>query len=463
MALDTRLIGQALGEGKPIDLASAVRPAAIRGERAFARTAAIKQQKEKELKAENQRRESLQARAISQLQDIDQTKVPAQIRDYITNKAFGLKQAALAVIQDKSIDPITAQLEIQKYMGEINNLSAKSNDFKEWQKLFIDTDKNDLSNLNTPEIISKVNDIQDGAMQLQENGMFKFKDGSEYSFDDMLKIRHVNKRSDSYMKALGAFEKLGLQSGLKGNSIGIFKTNADSEFKQLELTDADYASIAVDYLGMDAGTSLGAKIKADFESDGDFDDSDLKQEVYNFVKNHFINAAETTYSEGNKEYQSKVSIETPDPTEADKKRAITYDNAFRKSTDISKFKKELGIPTNEAGIAIGDPQSIEPKAKLDITSDNFSNLVNKLGFRVSAIYRADKDDANSEIQSIELKEQGGTGVYEVVPGQSSMQFLKGIFRMQGVNERDLPSLINNVLYGTFKIPENDKYSQYIKK
>ena len=153
----------------------------------------------------------------------------------------------------------------------------------------------------------------------------------------------------------------------------------------------------------------------------------------------------------------------PSPTESDKKRAITYDNAFRKSTDISKFKKELGIPTNEAGIAIGDLQSIEPKAKLDITSDNFSNLVNKLGFRVSAIYRADKDDANSEIQSIELKEQGGTGVYEVVPEQNSIQFLKGIFRMQGVNEKDLPRLINNVLYGTFNKPENDKYSQYIKK
>ena len=108
-------------------------------------------------------------------------------------------------------------------------------------------------------------------------------------------------------------------------------------------------------------------------------------------------------------------------------------------------------------------QSIEPKAKLDITSDNFSNLVNKLGFRVSGIYRADKNDPNSEIQSIELQEQGGTGKYEVVPGQESIQFLKDIFRMQGINEKDLPSLINNVLYGTFNKPENDKYSQYIKE
>ena len=355
MALDTRLIGQALGEGKPIDLASAVRPAAIRGERAFARTAAIKQQEEKELKAENQRRESLQARAISQLQDIDQTKVPAQIRDYITTKAFGLKQAALAVIQDKSIDPITAQLEIQKYMGEINNLSAKSNDFKEWQKLFIDTSKDDLSNLNTPEIISKVNDIQDGAMQLQENGMFKFKDGSEYSFDDMLKIRHVNKRSDSYVKALGAFEKLGLQSGLKGNSIEIFKTNADSEFKQLELTDADYASIAVDYLGMDANTNLGARIKADFESDGDFDDSDLKEEVYNFVKDNFIEAAETAYGTGKSEYDTKTAIKNakePNPSQiaggqlafdlildpvSRLKEVTTADSRFDKETGIFSF------------------------------------------------------------------------------------------------------------------------------
>ena len=463
MALDTRLIGQALGEGKPVDVAKAVRPAIVRGERAFARTAAIKQQEQKEIKAENQRRESLQARAIAQLKDINLEKVPSQIRDYITKKAFDIKKGALEVIQDKSIDPIAAQLAVQNYIGEINKLKSRATDFKEWQALFVDTSSDDLSNLNTPEILSKVNDIQDGAMELQENGMFKFPDGSEYSFDDMLKIRHVNKRSDSYKKALGAFEKLGLQSGLKGNSIEIFKTNADAEFKQLNLTDADYASIAVDYLGMDAGTSLGAKIKADFESDGDFDNPDLKEQVYSFVKDHFINAAETTYGTGNKEYQNKVEIKTTSPTEADKKRAITLDNAFIKSQEISKFKKELGIPTNEAGIAIGDPQSIESNAKLDITSDNFSNLVNKLGFRVSAIYRADENDADSEIQSIELQEQGGSGKYEVVPGQSSMQFLKDIFRMQGINERDLPSLTNNVLYGTFNTPENDKYSQYIKQ
>ena len=368
MALDTRLIGQALGEGKPIDLASAVRPATIRGERAFARTAAIKQQEEKELKAENQRRESLQARAISQLQDIDQTKVPAQIRDYITTKAFGLKQAALAVIQDKSIDPITAQLEIQKYMGEINNLSAKSNDFKEWQKLFIDTSKDDLSNLNTPEIISKVNDIQDGAMQLQENGMFKFKDGSEYSFDDMLKIRHVNKRSDSYMKALGAFEKLGLQSGLKGNSIEIFKTNADSEFKQLELTDADYASIAADYLGMDANTNLGARIKADFESDGDFDDSDLKEEVYNFVKDNFIEAAETAYGTGKSEYDAKTAIKNvkePDPSQIAGQQLgfnlITSPvERFKEITNMpTSFDETTGIFSYEEELEDGKTQTIE--------------------------------------------------------------------------------------------------------
>ncbi len=42
MALDTRLIGQAIGGGRPLDLAGAVRPAVARGEQAFARTAAKK-------------------------------------------------------------------------------------------------------------------------------------------------------------------------------------------------------------------------------------------------------------------------------------------------------------------------------------------------------------------------------------------------------------------------------------
>lgn len=337
MALDTRLIGQALGEGKPVDVTKAVRPAIVRGERAFARTAAIKQQEQKEIKAENQRRESLQARAIAQLKDINLEKVPSQIRDYITKKAFDIKRGALEVIQDKNIDPIAAQLAVQNYIGEINKLKSRATDFKEWQALFVDTSSDDLSNLNTPEILSKVNDIQDGAMELQKNGMFKFKDGSEYSFDDMLKIRHVNKRSDSYMKALGAFEKLGLESGLKGNSVEIFKTKADSEFKQLELTDADYASIAVDYLGMDANTNLGAKIKADFESDGDFDDSGLKEEVYDFVKKNFIKAAETAYSKGNEDYVNKFesNVDTDKQHKSEAKRYVDELNDALSSYDLS--------------------------------------------------------------------------------------------------------------------------------
>ena len=36
MALDTRLIGQAIGGGRPLDLAGAVRPAIMRGEKAIA-------------------------------------------------------------------------------------------------------------------------------------------------------------------------------------------------------------------------------------------------------------------------------------------------------------------------------------------------------------------------------------------------------------------------------------------
>jgi len=248
------------------------------------------------------------------------------------------------------------------------------------------------------------------------------------------------------------------------------KVRQDLSLLMNKMPDEQIVSTAFDFLGKETPgyTSEFSKyIESDErESLKNFneDDPNSMEKIREFVYDNFLQAAEGSYTEFRKGNEDKFKVKNDTrTTEADKKRAITYDNAFRKSTDISKFKEELGIPTNEAGIAIGDLQSIESKAKLDITSDNFSNLVNKLGFRISAIYKANEDDPNSEITSMELQEQGGTGKYEVVPGQGSLQFLKDIFRMQGINERDLQPLINNVLYGTFNKPENDKYSQYIKK
>ena len=59
----------------------------------------------------------------------------------------------------KKLDPITAQLEVQKYMQGINDLATKANDFKEWYKQFTDTTQDDLSKLNNSLIYRKVNDI----------------------------------------------------------------------------------------------------------------------------------------------------------------------------------------------------------------------------------------------------------------------------------------------------------------
>lgn len=445
MALDTRLIGQALGEGKPVDVAGAMQPAMQRGEFAIQRTLSRKAQQERELKAENQRRESLQARAISQLKDLDQTKISPQIREYMTNKAFALKQAALNVIQDKSIDPITAQLEIQKYMGEINTLAAQANDFKQWQLLFVDTDKEDLSALNTPEIYSKVNDIQEGNMQLLENGNFKFPDGSEYSFDDMLKIKHVNKRSDSYMSTLGAVEKLGLQAGLRGAGNDVFKANLDSELKALKLTDADYASIAVDYMGMNAETSLGKKIKADFEEDGDFDDENLKKEVYDFVINKFTEAAQTTYGIGKKEYNSKTSVTTPKLTESDKKRMQTIEDVQTFVSDFDNKKQLFGIGRNQAGVFTG---------KVNFEDKNFDKALNEIGYQTVDIFRASEDDPT--ITSITIKRAGdpNSRAIEILPNESAQVFIRKLLLDQGAT----PKQAQSIAY-TFN-PEEDKYSQY---
>jgi len=179
-----------------------------------------------------------------------------------------------------------------------------------------------------------------------------------------------------------------------------------------------------------------------------------------FIADQYALIAKTTNDSLKEEYNKKLRTQKPStppkPTESEIQRVLTSSAAQKYSLDISKFKNELGIKVNDAGIAIGDAKD----ASLDIESDNFPNLVNKLGFRISSRFTENEEDPNYNIQSIELKEQGGNKTFEVVPGQNTISFLEQAFLMQGVNRIEVPKLINNVLYGTFIPPSQETNTDY---
>ncbi len=87
MALDTRLIGQAIGGGRPLDLAGAVRPAVARGEQAFARTAAKKAAHQKAIKE----RGEFSAKLIEQFKMPSFKGVPTQAMGWLTEQSFVIK------------------------------------------------------------------------------------------------------------------------------------------------------------------------------------------------------------------------------------------------------------------------------------------------------------------------------------------------------------------------------------
>ena len=91
MALDTRLIGQALGLGRPADVAKAIEPAIQKGEKIFAEQRARREREEVRNRQEQVRQENNTAKAIGLLQNIDESGIAANLRPYITQNALKIR------------------------------------------------------------------------------------------------------------------------------------------------------------------------------------------------------------------------------------------------------------------------------------------------------------------------------------------------------------------------------------
>ena len=74
MALDTRLIGQALAGPRPIDVGKTVSGAVAKGEQAFERRRIERKAEEQKIAKEEKERQNLQARAIAGLKTLTNQK-----------------------------------------------------------------------------------------------------------------------------------------------------------------------------------------------------------------------------------------------------------------------------------------------------------------------------------------------------------------------------------------------------
>lgn len=430
MALDTRLIGQALGEGKPVDVASAVRPAFARAERAFA---IARQEKKMEEREQRQREEQLardQANLISRMGNLDYKNLDATLNGYATKELFKIKERALQDIQNKDLTPAERALAMQSYNGELAQLQAKLDGWSGWIQNTVTTQKDDLSKLTSDALYNKISQISNGQFQVNESGQMVFEDGTMMSLEEMTRINPITRKSDAYLSTLKALQKTAEQTGLKGASLEYFESSLSEELDALSLSDGDLASIVVDELGRQLTPELRAAIKDDFESDGDFDNDALREQLMKIIKTNYRQAAIDKFNIGAKEYNRIQSIPKP-MSAAERKAASEKAEAQQRQNDITnKFTREIiniynlgDLERNEEGVIIGGQLDNIP---VQTESPEFLKLINRMGFALG-----DALGEGEDYRGTQIIKQGTNKAYEILEGDSLSNVLSRILQAEG--------------------------------
>ena len=292
MANQQLIRGARQAADKFTDVGNVVGQAVMRGEQAILRRRAV----------EN-RRQELQAQAIAQLPMLDESQVPEQMREYAMTEAMNIRNEAIAAIQDKNITPVERQLAISKAMGKVNKIATQAGDFKQWVANLAEMGQDDLSKLNSPELMARVGDIYKGNYTVS-NGQFIFEDGEVKDFGALVNTRPISRRSDAFLQQLQVvgdkYEKYGFLDEASFNS------KIDDEVSNIKYTDADLASILVDEMDGELPLGLEQKIKDDFEDNGRFDDVD-KDNLIKIVSDRYKNAARNAFNRAKKVYDDQVS------------------------------------------------------------------------------------------------------------------------------------------------------------
>lgn len=362
------------------DVGNVVGQAVMRGEQAILRRRAV----------EN-RRQELQAQAIAQLPMLDESQVPEQMREYAMTEAMNIRNEAIAAIQDKNITPVERQLAISKAMGKVNKIATQAGDFKQWIANLAEMGQDDLSKLNSPELMARVDDIYKGNYTVSD-GQFIFADGEVKDFGALVNTRPISRRSDAFLQQLqvvgNEYEKYGLQ----GWDEASFNNKIDNEVSNMKYTDADLASILVDEMDGELPEGLEQKIKDDFEDNGRFDDID-KNNLIKIVSDRYKAAARDAFNRSKKLYDKKVSekialekakSKTGDGPDTDvilgaEEAAKLLNNPSEYFRSVSGDKTDFNETTREFSLITYDDDGNEVPIVYDLLNENdITRLFNEI-------------------------------------------------------------------------------------
>ena len=373
MALDTRLIGQALGLGRPADVAKAIGPAIQKGEKIFAEQRARREREEVRNRQEQVRQENNTAKAIGLLQNIDESGIAANLRPYITQNALKIRNEALEKIKAAKTpaEKLTATMEANDRIG---SLAAQSSDFNNYLKNFADLKPEDISKLNQEGLGQQITAVLDGKYEVTSDGKFNFGNGKIADFNQVVNTNYINKRSNKYLELLKIADNVGTKYGLAGTSSGFFKDKLENSLSTVEMSDLDLMSVAVDHFGIedfkeiayDEAGSLIERVKEDFDGDGDIDDVKLRTQLREAINGRIQSASEDVFGKAKAEYDEKVKIENDSKAKTD-----YYSDASNMLQSVyDKLPASLSATRPQQGKeASGTSKSLTTQAVINIVKD----------------------------------------------------------------------------------------------
>ena len=445
MALDTRLIGKALGLADPIDIGRALEPAIQKGERRFAEERARQEREQVRARQEQIRQEENTAKAISLMSNINEAGVAPNLRSYISKNAQIIKNEAIEKIKAAKTpaEKIAATMEANQKIG---TLAAQSSDFNKYLQNFADLKPEDISKLNQEGIGAQVTSILNGNFKITNDGKFDFGNGRVADFNQVVNTNYINKRSDKYLELLKIADNTASKFGLEGVSSEFFKDKLKGQLSTVEMSDLDLMSVAVDHFGIKdfkgAEANLIERIKEDFDADGDIDDIGLRTQLREAINNRIQAASESVYSKAKAEYDRKVDIKTS-TSAAGSKQALARERALKLYNAALNNPSEF-IRANNVGAeftltdnvvqmreTVTDPKTKKPKiedrqsyalttpaglkgflldfgrskygsdADFDLIQDEIDKLIDATNFQTTPTV-SDKEPVNTEINPNEF-------------------------------------------------------------
>jgi len=294
MALDTRLIGQALSEGRPLNLAKAVRPAVIRGEQALAKVAAKKAAYQKAIK----QREEFSAKLIEQFKMPNFKGVPSQGLGWLTEQASMVKNNVYAIATNKNLSPTQQQILINEQKENINNLTYWANEYKESTKDFIDkTDM--LSEVNTEEDLILDEMRIAGQYEIQgDKAIFNINNNKiEKPISQLSKgFNLIEQDHIAYNELLERVNNVAKKTASQGKDETALNYEIQNGINNLNLTDMQYLTLAVDKLGFTGADMDTIRKEAKDANPDKIDNQELRKEIIQFVEENVTKGAKEAYA-----------------------------------------------------------------------------------------------------------------------------------------------------------------------